>query len=82
MARRWSEVLATPLRAQEGDPLIALSGGGSVRFGKDRDGRGEGVAGLVIAARDAEGIRARARARGALRPDGSIELCGTRIALA
>jgi hypothetical protein len=66
----------------EGDPGIVLSGGGSVRFGKDRDGRGDGVAGLVIAASDSEAIRARAGARGALRPDGSIELCGTRISLA
>jgi hypothetical protein len=82
MARRWSEVLAAPLRAQDGDPVIAFDGGGSVRFGKDRDGRGDGVAGLVIAARDAAGVRERARARGALRPSGAIELCGMRIALA
>jgi catechol 2,3-dioxygenase-like lactoylglutathione lyase family enzyme len=82
MAKRWGEVLAAPARPQGGDPVVALAGGGALRFVKDRDGRGEGVAGLTVAARDPERARARARARGALREDGAIALCGVRITLA
>ena len=81
MARRWSEVLATPVRTDGGDSVIALPGGGAIRFGKDRDGRGEGVSGLVVAAADPARLRERARARGALREGGALELCGVRIQL-
>jgi hypothetical protein len=82
MARRWSEVLAAPARSEGGDYAIALAGGGTIRFTKDRDGRGEGVSGLVVAAADPARVRERARARGALREGGAVELCGVRIALA
>jgi catechol 2,3-dioxygenase-like lactoylglutathione lyase family enzyme len=81
MAQRWSEVLATPAQSAGGEPQIALAGGGTLRFAKPRDGRGEGVSGLVVAAKDPQRIRERARAYGALRPDGAIVLCGTRITL-
>jgi len=81
MARRWGEVLATPARADGGDFAIALKDGGAIRFGKDRDGRGEGVSGLVLEAADPARVRERARARGALREGGAIALCGVRIAL-
>jgi hypothetical protein len=81
MARRWSEVLAAPARSDGGEYAISLSDGGQIRFGKDRDGRGEGVSGFQVAAVDAARVRERARARGALRPDGTIGLCGVRIAL-
>jgi len=81
MARRWSEVLDAPARSDGGEYAIALSGGGHIRFGKDRDGRGEGVSGFAVAAADPARVRERARARGALRPDGAIALCGVRIEL-
>src|SRR5262245_27031202 len=81
MAQRWSEVLATPAQSSGGEPEIALAGGGRLRFAKPRDRRGEGVAGLIVAARDPQRIRERARARGALGADGAITLCGTRITL-
>jgi catechol 2,3-dioxygenase-like lactoylglutathione lyase family enzyme len=81
MARRWSEVLATPARSEAGEQAIGLSGGGTIRFCKDRDGRGEGVSGLVVAAADPERVRQRARARGALREGGELLLCGVRISL-
>ncbi len=81
MARRWSEVLAQPATREGGAEAIALPDGGEIRFVPDRDARGEGVSGLVVAAADPEGIRRRARARGALREDGALTLCGVRIAL-
>jgi catechol 2,3-dioxygenase-like lactoylglutathione lyase family enzyme len=81
MARRWSEVLAQPARREDGAEAIALPDGGEIRFVPDRDGRGEGVSGLSLAAADPERVRHRARARGALRDDGTLELGGVRIAL-
>jgi hypothetical protein len=81
MARRWSEVLAAPAREASGEHVIALRDGGEIRFTKDRDGRGEGVSGLVVAAADPARVRERARARGALREGGALELCGVRITL-
>ncbi len=81
MARRWSQVLVAGVESEAGEPVIALAGGGTIRFTKDRDGRGEGVSGLVVAARDPERVRQRARARGALREGGAVELCGVRIGL-
>ena len=81
MAHRWSEVLAVPAREDGGDHAIALRDGGAIRFTKDRDGRGEGVSGLVVAAADPARVRERARARGALREGGALELCGMRVTL-
>jgi catechol 2,3-dioxygenase-like lactoylglutathione lyase family enzyme len=89
MARRWSEVLAQPANreagahaiAAPGAHAIALPGGGRIRFVPARDGRGEGVSGFSVAAADPEAVRRRARARGALRDDGTVELCGVRITL-
>jgi hypothetical protein len=82
MARRWSEVLEAKTRAEGGDWLLALGDGGTIRFTAVRDGRGEGVSGLTLAAADAPRIRERAAARRALGKGGGIELCGVRIALA
>jgi catechol 2,3-dioxygenase-like lactoylglutathione lyase family enzyme len=81
MARRWSEVLAQPAKREADAEVIALPDGGAIRFVPDRDGRGEGVSGLSVAAADPARVRARARARGALRDDGTLALCGVRIAL-
>jgi catechol 2,3-dioxygenase-like lactoylglutathione lyase family enzyme len=81
MARRWAEVLAQPAQRRAGAELVALPDGGEIRFVAERDGRGEGVSGLVVAAADPERVRRRAAARAALREDGAIDLCGVRIAL-
>ena len=85
MAQRWGEVLAQSVRRGDGrgDAVeeIDLPDGGAIRFVAERDGRGEGVSGLLVAAVDPERVRARAQAHGALRDDGSIDLCGVRITL-
>ena len=81
MARRWGEVLAQPPRRGEDAEVVALPDGGEIRFVRERDGRGEGVSGLLVAAADPERVRRRADARGALRDDGTLELCGVRIVL-
>ena len=81
MARRWGEVLAQPPRHDDGVDAISLPDGGAIRFVPERDGRGEGVSGLLVAAADPERVRRRAQGRGVLREDGTIDLCGVRIAL-
>jgi catechol 2,3-dioxygenase-like lactoylglutathione lyase family enzyme len=81
MARRWGDVLAVTPGGAGAEAVLLLPGGGEIRFVPDRDGRGEGVAGLVVGAADPERVRSRARARGALRADGALELCGVRIGL-
>jgi catechol 2,3-dioxygenase-like lactoylglutathione lyase family enzyme len=81
MARRWGEVLAQPARRVDDALVIELPDGGSIRFVAERDGRGEGVSGLLVAAADPESVRRRARVRGVLRDDGTVILCGVRISL-
>ena len=81
MARRWSEVLGVPAKPEHGAEAIALPDGGAIRFAPERDGRGEGVSAFSVAAADSDAIRRRARARSALRDDGSLSLCGVRIDL-
>jgi catechol 2,3-dioxygenase-like lactoylglutathione lyase family enzyme len=82
MARRWGEVLGVAASGSSEGEVLALPDGGEIRFEPERDGRGEGVSGLTVTAADPERVRARARARTVLRPDGSVELCGVRISLA
>ncbi len=81
MARRWGEVLAQPARRVGDARVIELPDGGSIRFVAERDGRGEGVSSLLVAAADPESVRRRAGARGVLRDDGAVELCGVCIRL-
>jgi len=79
MAARWAEVLARPSRAAaDGGYEIPLDAG-CVRFVAQKDGRGEGVSAVGVAVADPEAFRSRAEARGALQPDGSALLCGTRF---
>ncbi|MAE97058.1 MAG: hypothetical protein CL910_20600 [Deltaproteobacteria bacterium] len=83
MGARWAEVLDQPLREEEpGVQRIDLDEGGFVRFHADRDGRGEGVSGLVVRAADAEAIRKEAQRLGHVDEDGEIRLVGIRIELA
>jgi hypothetical protein len=81
MARRWGEVLGHPVEREAGVDRIALPQGGEIRFVAEGDGRGEGVAGLLVAAADPAEVRRRAHARGVLREGGVIELCGVRLTL-
>lgn len=81
MAARWSEVIGQPLApSQPGAHVIPLAGG-SLRFVADRDGRGDGVAGLTVTVRDPEAVLAAARAMGLPTEGSSFAACGTRFAL-
>lgn len=80
MAARWAEVLALPREKTADGWRIALDGG-EIRFGPDRDGRGEGLGAFDVKVRDPDAVRAAAKARGALGADGQVVLCGTRVRL-
>ena len=80
MAARWGEVLATSVREEEPGVLrLDFDEGGFVRFHGDRDGRGEGVSGLVVRANDPGALRAAAERMGLVGEDGEIRVVGTRL---
>ena len=80
MSKRWAEVLGRE-RAGGGDAWKIPLEGGEIRFSPVRDGRGEGVAAFDVAVRDADAVRARAKARGRLDAEGNVSLCGVRVQL-
>lgn len=82
LARRWSDVLARSAPRREGDGFVlALDRGHAIRFVACDDARGEGLCGVSLRARDADEVRRRARARGALADDGAVTLGGVRFVL-
>ena len=80
MSARWSEVLGRDRRGDGGCWTIGLDGS-ELRFVAVTDGRGEGVAGFDVAVRDPAAVRAKAKARGLLNPEGGVVLCGARVNL-
>ena len=54
---------------------------GSLRFSKDMDGRGDGVAGFGVEVRDADAVIAAAQARGLPTGHDHFIACGVRIGL-
>jgi hypothetical protein len=81
LAARWAEVVSHPvIDSEDGCYEIPLEGG-RLRFVRDRDGRGEGVAAVEFAVHERERILSSARERGLpVEPDAFIA-CGTRILL-
>ncbi len=79
-AARWSQILGCPARAcGDGRHEIALEES-ALRFVPASDGRGPGVCGLEVRARDPEKIRVLARDQGLpVADDGSVALCGIRL---
>lgn len=81
LARRWSEILERPVgRGPSGAPEIALDLG-TLRFVKERDGRGEGLGGIDLAVSNEARIRAAAAQRGCPVGNDDIVVCGTRFRL-
>ena len=62
LARRWSQVLEQPVDHADDTPRIALDDG-TLHFAHDRDGRGDGLAGMGIRVADRNAALAAARAR-------------------
>jgi catechol 2,3-dioxygenase-like lactoylglutathione lyase family enzyme len=80
MAMRWSAVLGRPAE-KSGDGWHIDLGEGKIRFVSASDGRGEGLGGFVVAVRDPDEVRRRARSMGLLDSNGIITLSGTRVRL-
>ncbi len=80
LSARWAEVLGLPRERRGLAWRIALSGG-ELRFMEAADGRGEGLGAFDVAVRDAQAVRVRAEALGAVDADGRVVLCGTRVLL-
>lgn len=80
MARRWGEVLGLGAERHGEGWRIALAGG-ELRFTRTKDGRGEGLRAIDIAARDTARMRAAAESRSLVGPQGEIMLSGTAVRL-
>ena len=80
IAKRWSEILQTPLVEDSGALVLTIENA-TTRFVTCSDGRPEGMSGTDIVTSDKKAILAAAEARGAVRGDSQIELCGVRINL-
>jgi len=81
LAARWASIAELPVGADAaGNPTVALDNA-TLRFVPITDGRGEGLAGLDLAATDADAVMAAARARGCAIGDRQVTICGMRITL-
>lgn len=81
LARRWCEILGRPvLETPRGGIEIKLDGGG-LRFVGDSDGRGEGLAGFDVRAKNREAVLRNARERNIPLIDGRLAIGGMRVAL-
>jgi catechol 2,3-dioxygenase-like lactoylglutathione lyase family enzyme len=82
LASRWSEVMELPLsRDGRSRPVITLDDA-RLRFVPAADGRGEGLAGLVLDCADKGRVVSGARARGLAAEGDMVIACGMRFYLA
>ncbi len=81
LAERWSKIIEIPVKPDNsGNPSLRLENA-TIRFVKDTDSRGEGLAGLdLVAANRTRAIEAATRL-GKLSPEGTIQICGMRMNL-
>jgi hypothetical protein len=78
LARRWSDILeVVTTRDAAGTATLRLDNA-SLRFIEDRDGRGEGLAGVDLVAADAARALAAAERRGRRLADDLVLVCGVR----
>lgn len=80
LAQRWGEIVGRTAVESGGAWAIELDRG-RIRFVASEDQRGEGVSGFDVLVDDLNALRERAARAGALRPDGALDLCGTRVRL-
>ena len=80
MAALWSRILDLPVVDRDGAPAIELTNA-TLRFVPAEDGRGRGLGAIDLRATDPAAVLAAAEARGLLRGDNLIEVCGTRVHL-
>ena len=81
LARKWGEILQRPATQEQADWQVQVDNA-TLRFVDATDGRGEGLAAVTVRARDADAIRATAKARGLSHDASSVTVCGVRFELA
>lgn len=80
LSARWSAILDRPAARTEGAFRIDLDGS-ALSFVEARDGRGEGLGGMALKARDRQAVLAAAEARGVPRTGDALHLAGVRFTL-
>jgi hypothetical protein len=79
LASRWSEIVEIPVtRDQHGNTAIKMENA-TLRFVKDEDGRGEGLAALDLVATDRKAMFANAEKAGKRVSDDTVMICGMRL---
>ncbi|RZL87904.1 MAG: hypothetical protein EOP76_18375 [Variovorax sp.] len=81
LARKWGEILQRPATQEQADWQVQVDNA-TLRFVNATDGRGEGLAAVTVRTRDADAIRATAKARGLSHDASSVTVCGVRFELA
>ena len=81
LARKWGEILQWPATQEQADWQVQVDNA-KLRFVDATDARGEGLAAVTVRARDADAIRATAKARGLSHDASSVTVCGVRFELA
>ena len=82
MARRWSEVIACPVRPLGGQGFEIVLQRGLIRFVPVQSSRVEGLSAFEVVAADRDRLLSAARARGAVDRAVRIQIGGVRIDLA
>lgn len=80
LAARWATVLGVPIEGDEDGPTLPLEGG-AIHVKRPTDGRGDGIATLLLAAHDPDAVETAARGLGAAPAHGRFPLCGVHVAL-
>jgi hypothetical protein len=81
LAVRWSQVLDRPVVPTAGDTHEIRLDRGTIRFVRERDGRGEGLSGIRVEVADRARLLEEAHTRNLDASDEEIRICGTRIRL-
>lgn len=81
LAERWGRILQRPAGAANGHWEVPVDNA-VLRVQRETDGRGEGLAAVLLRTRDAAALRATAQARGLPVDADSVTVCGVRFVLA
>ena len=81
LARHWAQILELPVSRSDGDPVIALAHGGTIRFVAVPEGAKEGLGGLKLQLTDVRRACATAKKRGYQLEGNSFHLAGVHFRL-
>jgi hypothetical protein len=81
LANRWGQIVELPVKNDAGGPPSLHFDNAKVRFVKDTDGRGEGLAGVDLIVANRERLLAAAERRGKRVSDDLVNVCGVRFRL-